>query len=77
MYLAAVTTLLSSTLSMITIFSMYIVQCLKGVGCNSYQGHMNDSGEFWGVSFTSGVTENVILWTALLITYCQMDIGGP
>jgi hypothetical protein len=34
---------------MITIFSMYIAQCLKGVGHNSYQGHVNDSGEFWGV----------------------------
>jgi hypothetical protein len=34
---------------MITIFSMYIAQCLEGVGCNSYQGHVNDSGEFWGV----------------------------
>jgi hypothetical protein len=35
---------------MITIFSRYIVQCLKGVGHNSYQGHVNDSGVFWGVS---------------------------
>jgi hypothetical protein len=34
---------------MITIFSRYIVQCPKGVGRNSYQGHVNDSGEFWGV----------------------------
>ena len=23
--------------------------CLQGSGCNSYQGHVNDSGEFWRV----------------------------
>jgi hypothetical protein len=45
----AFTTLLYSMQSMITIFSRYIVQCPKGVGRNSYQGHVNDSGEFWGV----------------------------
>ena len=33
---------------MITIFSMYITH-LHGSGCNSYQGHVNDSGEFWRV----------------------------
>jgi hypothetical protein len=41
--------IIDSMLSMITIFSMYIVQCPKGVGHNSYQGHVNDSGVFWGV----------------------------
>ena len=42
----AVTTLLYITISMITIFSMYIAHVLLGSGHNSYQGHVNDSGEF-------------------------------
>ena len=42
----AVTTLLYITISMITIFSMYIVHVHLGSGHNSYQGHVNDSGEF-------------------------------
>ena len=45
----AVTTLLYITISMITIFSMYIVHVRLGSGRNSYQGHVNDSGEFWRV----------------------------
>ena len=45
----AVTTLLYITISMITIFSMYIMHVHLGSGCNSYQGHVNDSGEFWRV----------------------------
>ena len=36
-------------ISMIIIFSMYIVHVCLGSGCNSYQGHVNDSGEFWRV----------------------------
>ena len=28
---------------------MYIVHVHLGSGCNSYQGHVNDSGEFWRV----------------------------
>ena len=43
----AVTTLQYITISMITIFSMYITHVRLGSGCNSYQGHVNDSGEFW------------------------------
>ena len=27
--------------------SMYIAHVHLGSGCNSYQGHVNDSGEFW------------------------------
>ena len=42
----AVTTLLYITISMITIFSMYITHVHLGSGHNSYQGHVNDSGEF-------------------------------
>ena len=45
----AVMTLLYITISMITIFSMYIMHVCLGSGCNSYQGHVNDSGEFWRV----------------------------
>ena len=45
----AVTTLQYITISMITIFSMYIAHVRLGSGCNSYQGHVNDSGEFWRV----------------------------
>ena len=45
----AVTTLLYITISMITIFSMYIAHVRLGSGRNSYQGHVNDSGEFWRV----------------------------
>ena len=45
----AVTTLQYITISMITIFSMYIAHVRKGSGRNSYQGHVNDSGEFWRV----------------------------
>ena len=45
----AVTTLQYITISMITIFSMYIAHVCSGSGCNSYQGHVNDSGEFWRV----------------------------
>ena len=41
--------LLYITISMITIFSMYIVHVCLGSGCNSYQGHVNDPGEFWRV----------------------------
>ena len=42
-------TLLYITVSMITIFSMYITHVCLGSGHNSYQGHVNDSGEFWRV----------------------------
>ena len=42
----AVMTLQYITISMITIFSMYIAHVCSGSGRNSYQGHMNDSGEF-------------------------------
>ena len=42
----AVTTLLYIMISMITIFSMYITHVHLGSGCNSYQGHVYDSGEF-------------------------------
>ena len=73
----AVTTLLYIMISMITIFSMYIVHVHLGSGCNSHQGHVNDSGEFWRAVHVSGVTENTILWTPLLITFVQMDMGGP
>ena len=45
----AVMTLQYITISMITIFSMYIVHVRYGSGHNSYQGHVNDSGEFWRV----------------------------
>ena len=45
----AVTTLQYITISMITIFSMYIAHVRSGSGRNSYQGHVNDSGEFWRV----------------------------
>ena len=45
----AVTTLQYITISMITISSMYIAHVRKGSGRNSYQGHVNDSGEFWRV----------------------------
>ena len=45
----AVTTLQYITISMITIFSMYIVHVHLGSGRNSYQSHVNDSGEFWRV----------------------------
>ena len=45
----AVTTLQYITISMITIFSMYIAHVRLGSGRNSYQGHVNDSGEFWRV----------------------------
>ena len=45
----AVTTLQYITISMITIFSMYIAHVRLGSGHNSYQGHVNDSGEFWRV----------------------------
>jgi hypothetical protein len=64
---------------MITIFSMYIAQVPNGSGRNSYQGHVNDSGEFWRVlgCSLSGVTENAILWTPLLISFAQMVMGGP
>ena len=56
----AVTTLLYIMTSIITISSMYIVHVCKGIGCNSYQGHVNDSGEFWRVldCSISGITEN-------------------
>ena len=36
-------------ISMLTIFSMYIMHVCLGSGCNSYQGHVYDSGEFWRV----------------------------
>ena len=36
-------------ISMFTIFSMYIMHVCLGSGCNSYQGHVYDSGEFWRV----------------------------
>ena len=42
----AVITLLYIMISMITIFSMYITHVHLGSGCNSYQGHVYDSGEF-------------------------------
>ena len=45
----AVITLLYITISMITIFSMYIVHVHLGSGHNSYQGHVYNSGEFWRV----------------------------
>ena len=45
----AVMTLLYITISMTTIFSMYIVHVCLGSGHNSYQGHVYDSGEFWRV----------------------------
>ena len=45
----AVVTLLYIMISMITIFSMYIAHVRLGSGRNSYQGHVNDSGEFWRV----------------------------
>ena len=45
----AVVTLLYITISMIAIFSMYIAHVCLGSGHNSYQGHVNDSGEFWRV----------------------------
>ena len=45
----AVTTLQYITISMITIFSMYIAHVREGSGHNSYQDHVNDSGEFWRV----------------------------
>ena len=45
----AVMTLQYITISMITIFSMYIAHVRFGSGRNSYQGHVNDSGEFWRV----------------------------
>ena len=45
----AVTTLLYIKISVIVIFSMYIVHVCLGSGRNSYQGHVNDSGEFWRV----------------------------
>ena len=58
----AVTTLLYIMTSTITISSMYIAHVHTGIGCNSYQGHVNDSGEFWRVlgCSISGVTGNTI-----------------
>ena len=43
----AVMTLLYIMKSMV--FSMYSTHILDGSGHNSYQGHMNDSEEFWRV----------------------------
>ena len=39
-------TLLYITISMITIFSMYIAYACLGSGHTSYEGHVYDSGEF-------------------------------
>ena len=57
-------TLLYITISMITIFSMYNMHVHIGSGCNSYQGHVNDSG---------GVLESSRLYTyqvSLKMQYC-------
>jgi hypothetical protein len=62
-------------LSMITIFSMYIVQCLEGVECNSYQGHVNDSGVFWGVPHQASLKMQYCghLYSSLLCKWTWVD----
>ena len=56
----AVTTLQYITISMITIFSMYIAHVRSGSGRNSYQGHVNDSGEFWRVLGCTSITTQAL-----------------
>jgi hypothetical protein len=60
---------------MITIFSRYIAQCLKGVGRNSYQGHVNDSGEFWGVPHQASMKTRYSghLYSSLIAKWTWVD----
>ena len=64
---------------MITILGMYIAHVHKVVSTTLIRpcvSSLESSGRVLAVHM-SGVTENVILWTPLLITFVQTNMVGP